>query len=92
MTPASAKRSIALGMITELYFPTPAGQDHGTEFTGTDAEQIAANIDKLAQLGRTERWQAAIRTWSHMVRNHGDDPRSLRWAFLQYLVFAGHAS
>jgi len=87
---AADKRSIALGMIVELYFPSPPGAKYGTDFIGTDPNAIADNIAKLDVMGRTDRWKAAIRRWAGMVRNA--EPGSLRWAFLQGLIYAGHAS
>jgi hypothetical protein len=99
---AYEKRREALGMISELYLPTPelceaSGQDRplylvnayaGRYATGAE---VAGNIEKLAQLGRTARWHAAIDRWANMVREHSGNVDSLRWAFLQGMIYAGHA-
>lgn len=42
-------------------------------------DEIAADIEKLAALGKTDRWQAAIARWAKEVREN----ESLRWALLQ---------
>lgn len=85
MTQAQRYRQEAIGMLSELYLP--ASRDY--EFPpDVSREEIAGNIAKLAQLGRTERWRAAIRRWAAMVRaNDGN----LRHAFLQGMIYAGHA-
>ena len=89
MTPATRNRQIALGMLVELYYPASGGY----EFTGASADEIAGNIDKLASLGRTARWLKAIAGWSAQVREHGaEGDQAMRWAFLQFAVYAGHAS
>ena len=93
---ASTKRQTALGMLTELYLPA-----HGTEHEflwescddrlATGAE-VADNIEKLMQLGRTARWQSAISLWARSVRENSGNPRGVRFAYLQGLVHASHAS
>jgi hypothetical protein len=93
-------------MISELYLPTPelvsaidrdALLERPLYLTNyyaaryaTGAE-VASNIEKLIQLGRTDRWQAAIKRWASMVR-HAEKLDDIRWAFLQGMIYAGHAS
>ena len=90
-------------MISELYLPTPECVDacegerplyllNSYEGRYATGNEVAENIEKLAQLGRTARWQAAIDRWARMVREHGGNLDSLRWAFLQGMIYAGHAS
>jgi hypothetical protein len=103
------KRQTAIGMISELYLPTPRlidaagdGRDalldrplylinyyENRYATGTE---VADNIRKLAQLGRTARWQAAIDRWARMVQECGDNIDSIRHSFIQGMIYAGHAS
>ena len=84
MTNAERNRSIAVGMLIELYIPTA----NDFELRDASRDEIAGNIDKLAQLGRTDRWQAAIKRWAAMVREPGNN---IRWALIQGCVYAGHA-
>lgn len=108
MSPAKRNRQTAIGMLSELYLPTPANDDAWDrqiilanphyQNDGTSPELfeykirgIADNIRKLLTLGRTDRWQAAISRWANMVSESGNE-MSLRWAFLQGMVYAGHAS
>lgn len=102
MTNAVRNRQTAIGMLSELYLPTPACCDASEQDRplylvnyyaaryATGAE-IAENIEKLAQLGRTARWQSAIAHWARMVRECGDNIDSIRYAFLQGMIYAGHA-
>jgi hypothetical protein len=88
-------RQYAIGMLSELYLPVGNGHEFLWEAcdnrlaTGTE---VSANIEKLASLGRTARWQAAISRWACMVRECSGNPKSLRWAFLQGMIYAAHAS
>lgn len=50
-----------------------------------DLSAMAADIETLAKLGRTERWQTAIRTWAHIART---DPRM----FQQYAIYTNYAA
>jgi hypothetical protein len=97
MTPATLRRQTAIGMISELYLPTdpemgcPAYLCNYYYGRYAHAAEVADNISKLAQLGRTARWQAAIKRWAAMVRE-ADHMTGLRHAFLQGMIYAGHAS
>lgn len=95
MTPAQWNRVEGLGMIMALHCPESAEYD-----LQGDAPEIAANIRKLAALGRTERWRAAIDRWAAMVEETPQEApwpedgrrQYLRWAFLQGAIYAGHAT
>jgi hypothetical protein len=98
---AKERRQEAIGMISELYLPTrePDGAyrdepvyliNYWAAHYATSAE-VADNIEKLIQLGRTDRWQAAIKRWAAMVR-HAKKLDDIRYAFLQGMIYAGHAS
>jgi hypothetical protein len=50
-----------------------------------DPEAMAKDIESLAALGRTERWQAAVRTWAHIART---DPEM----FHQHATYANYAA
>jgi hypothetical protein len=92
-------------MISELYLPTPEpdGTDRDAYLNRpvylinywaahyATPDEIAGNIEKLAQLGRTDRWQAAVKRWATMVREQ-KTLDGIRWAFLQGMVYACHAS
>lgn len=71
-------------MLHELYIP----ESDGFERRYTTRDEIAGNIRKLAQLGRTDRWQVAIENWARAVESEAN----LDWAFLQYGIWAGYAS
>jgi hypothetical protein len=86
MTPAQNRRMFAIGMLHELIMPH---DDNGADFAPYATREFTAeNISKLASLGRTERWQIAIRAWSNAVAN---PEVPYRWAYLQYSVWACHA-
>lgn len=99
MTQAELNRQTAIGMLVELYLPTPDNPDFDRdvylcnyyEARYATGEEVAENILKLASLGRTQRWQAAIKRWAAMVRSEST-VKGLRWAFLQGLIFANSAS
>ena len=82
---AQTRRQNAIGMLSELYVPGPE-YDFRPDVTRTE---IAGNILKLGTLGRTARWQAAVKQWAAMVSNPANN---VRWAFMQGMVYAGHAS
>jgi hypothetical protein len=82
---AQTRRLIAVGMLVELFLP----KDGEYKLVTSDRELIASNIEKLAQLGRTDRWKRSIRNWAGAVRQTEND-RDLRWAFLQYLVYVNY--
>lgn len=86
MTKAQANRGIGIGMLNALILPQDASGEY--EFATADREFIAASIEKLARLGRTQRWQRAIAAWAAAVR---DENNRLHWAYLQYSVYACHA-
>lgn len=87
---ASGRRQIAIGMLSMLYIPIYADGTAPYDIDIADKNEVAGNIRKLAQLGRTERWQAAIERWARMTEQ-STGPKDLRWAFLQGMIFAGHA-
>jgi hypothetical protein len=99
---AKTKRQEAIGMLSELYLPTsylveaqgerPIYLLNSYAARYATGAEVAENIEKLAQLGRTARWQSAIDRWARMVRESSGNVDSLRWAFLQGMVYAGHAS
>ena len=95
---AGMKRQTALGMIVELYLPAD-GTEHEFLWESCDnrlaaPDEVAVNILKLRQLGRTERWQHAVKRWANMVNSPENDldPRNLRYGFLQGLIYASHNS
>jgi hypothetical protein len=106
MTRAARNRTIAIGMINELYLPSPGTPANPADpdnpeswpmylFNYCDCmlatpSEVAANIDKLAQLGRTVRWRTAIYNWAAIVRE-STDREKLRWAFLRGMLWAGGA-
>ena len=86
---AYARRCIALGMINALYFPAATG--YKLRLPAGGPAEMAENIEKLAALGRTARWQSAIATWAAQVREDAGTDH-LVWAFQQYGIYAGHAA
>jgi hypothetical protein len=95
MTPAMRNRQEAIGMLSELYLPE-SQQWELTNRHGGGLDSLAVgmsrNIEKLSQLGRTARWKAAINRWATMVAESGNSDRALRHAFIQGMIYAGHAS
>lgn len=97
---ASYWRGIAIGMISELYLPTPADPNdpdaypmflyNYSDHTMAIPSEVADNIVKLKQLGKTERWHGAIAQWAGMVRE-SKTAESLRSSFLQGMIYAGWA-
>jgi hypothetical protein len=57
--------------------------------TEAGCEQIAADIEKLLDLGKTDAWKGAIKDWAAALR---DEDNRLNWAYCQYGVCAGHAA
>lgn len=108
MNAATLRRQTAIGMLSELYLPTPripegesdrdALLDRPLYLVNYYANQyatgaeVAENIRKLGHLGRTARWQAAVDRWARMVQECGDNLESIRFAFIQGMVYASHAS
>lgn len=89
---AAQRRQNAIGMISELYLPHISGEPLYL-MRVTDTREIAGNIRKISQLGRTERWHASVERWARMVEDSAcDDPCHIRWAFLQGMIYASHAS
>ena len=95
---AETRRQEAIGMLSELYLPTPEEpEDPGPAYLcnfwegryATGAE-VAENVAKLAQLGRTDRWRQAVARWSAMCRE-ARTVLELRLAFLQGMIYAGNA-
>lgn len=91
LTPKNAKqrRSNAIGMLSCLYLPQVHGET-ASRLELVPTPEISGNIRKLAQLGRTERWQGRIEQWARMVEQSSND-RDRRWAFLQGMIYATHA-
>lgn len=89
---AVQRRQNAIGMLSYLYLPTDPDGSVPYDMRVTDTTEIAGNIRKLAQLGRTERWTGRIEQWARMVEENPEPMKSLRWAFLQGMVYASHAS
>jgi hypothetical protein len=73
----------------------PALRELGERYRAAEAlteagrEQIAADIEKLLDLGKTDAWKGAIKDWAAAVR---DEDNRLNWAYCQYGVCAGHAA
>lgn len=88
MTKAQERRSIAVGMLHELILPTPPNNSERDFANYATREFTASNIEKLSQLGRTDRWQIAIRNWANAVR---DESLNFSWAYLQYSVYVNFA-
>lgn len=87
---AQRTRHLAVGMIVELYLPaTDERHVYLWDYCNDQLAQgsdVADNIDKLAQLGRSARWQGSVDGWHRLVRQNSGNPKSLRWAFLQGLI------
>jgi hypothetical protein len=79
---AKDRRYAALRELGEKYQTTEAIDAAGRE-------QIAADIEKLLDLGKTETWKHAIKSWAAAAR---DEENTLTWAYCQYGVYAGHAA
>lgn len=52
-------------------------------------EQIAADIETLAPLGRTDRWKGEVAGWATLVL---DTDYDLTWAFNQGGIYVGYAA
>lgn len=80
---AKDRRLDAIGAITHKYI------DRETGLVNTsDREEVGREIAKLWQLGRTVRWNTAVRQWIDMVVE-GEPVSDLRWAILQGAIFTG---
>ena len=94
MTNAELNRQVGMGMLMELYIPASHDYEltfrHGNSLIINKVE-MAASIRKLAQLGRTARWQTAIESWALMVLAQ-QDLHGIRWAIIQGCIGAGHAA
>jgi hypothetical protein len=88
MTNAQKRRGFAMMMLHELVMPTLPDNAPRVFASYATREFIAGNIEKLAQLGRTEQWKAVIQNWADMVR---DEEYDLSWAYAQYSVYASMA-
>ena len=55
----------------------------------TTRASVAARIDELRPLGRTDRWCGALDTWRTWVL---DTETDLRWAIVQGSIGANHAA
>lgn len=75
------RRLAAVRAVTDLRCKD--GQAIGTR------EEIAADIEKLATLGRTQRWTETVAGWADMVRDTANEPH---WALVQGSVFTGYAA
>lgn len=83
---AADKRSAAIDAFTEKYRPKDNGYRLLPNVTAQDA---ITDIRAMADLGRTQRWQNAIKGWEQMIIDFPDD---LEWAILQGGIYAGHAA
>ena len=79
---AKDRRYAALRELGERYRTAEA-------LTEAGREQIAADIEKLLDLGKTDAWKGAIKDWAAAVR---DEDNRLNSAYCQYGVCAGHAA
>jgi hypothetical protein len=79
---AKDRRYAALRELGERYRTAEA-------LTEVGRQQIAADIEKLLDLGKTDAWKGAIKDWAAAVR---DKDNRLKWAYCQYGVCAGHAA
>jgi len=61
----------------------------GDRLNDSVREEIAADIELLLELGRSERWQDVIAGWAEAVR---DPENPVGWAFTQFSVYAAHAA
>lgn len=67
--------------------------EEGNLAAGVYAEEVAQEIEKMASLGRTERWKGTVAYWASMVRE-STEPNShgLEWAIRQGSIFVGQAN
>lgn len=86
MPNATERRYAAIRATTEAFLD--AGRDYAVR-EGVTREAVAARIDKLRPLGRTDRWSGALDTWRAWAL---DDETDLRWAIVQGSISAGHAA
>jgi hypothetical protein len=56
---------------------------------GTTRVEVAAAIEDLRPLGRSDRWDAALDKWRAWVL---DEEVSLRWSIVEGSTWAGHAA
>jgi hypothetical protein len=83
---AIVRRSLALGMMTELYCPSANDRQFRTDAT---REEIAENIRKLAPLGRAPRWKNTVEGWALMVLDR-ESWTHVQNAFLQGLIYTAY--
>ncbi len=81
--PAVERRIDAIHAVARYVFPT-----RESVVILRKREDIATRIEALDSLGRTERWKGAVDAWAYVVRT---EP-ALRWAFIQWHVYAAHAA
>ncbi len=79
---AKDRRDAALRELGERYRAAEA-------LTEAGREQVAADIEKLLDLGKTDAWKGAIKDWAAAVR---DEDNRLNSAYCQDGVCAGHAA
>jgi hypothetical protein len=79
-TTPTARRHAA---ITELV------DRHSAVLDPTSAEELAAAVEGLAALGRSEKWKHAIAAWAGLFTAH---PDALGWALVQGAVWACNAA
>lgn len=91
-TAAANRRDDAIGRVLNETCPEWYGY-----MPAVDHVKAAELIRPLAALGRTDRWQSAIKRWVAMVEecadiaDGGDRYRHLGWALKQGAVYACHA-
>lgn len=49
---------------------------------------MLADVSALHGLGRTERWHNALDSWYNMIHDNRADTKTLKWALIQYGIFA----
>jgi hypothetical protein len=76
-------RAAAIGAVLHTFIL----DDGSHQFDGRRTEAAEA-IESLAGLGRTARWQRAIKDWANAVRTASNG----HWALVQFSVYAGYAN
>ncbi len=81
----AARREAAIQMIVD---DCVAGREHWGPVMIKRAD-LAASIRRLAPLGRTDRWAAAVEGWAVLIEtlNYQGHAVDLRWSILQGSLF-----
>ena len=83
----SAARDRRLAAISELV-TRHLGDEWASTLADVDREKVAADIETLAGLGRTDEWRQAVTTWAAMVREREHATHALR----QWAIYAERAA